>query len=128
MPSGRSPPPPAPGPVVSPNFLMVEEAVGNVTFPISKRELMEMIGDGTVIFNGRNVDLHDIIRDLNDDFFESEDDFREALELQYAGLLAEDGEVPETPSPLSTGPARAWQSEAGPGATGGPDEYLEPQG
>ena len=125
MASGPSPPPPAPGPVVAPNFLMVEEAVGNVTFPISKRELMEMLGDGTVLFNGRNVDLHDLIRDLNDDFFESEEEFRSALEMQY-GLVGGDGEVEPTPTP--TGPKSTWQSGAGPGAAGGPDEYMEPHG
>jgi hypothetical protein len=102
---------------------MVEEAVGNVTFPISKRELMDMIGEGTVIFNGRNADLHDIIRDLNDDFFESEDEFRTALEMQYAGVLADESE----PAALPTGPASAWQAGTGPGATAGPDEYAEPQ-
>jgi hypothetical protein len=109
--------------MVAPNFLMVEEAVGNVTFPISKRELMEMIGDGTVIFNGRNVDLHDIIRDLNDDFFESEDEFRAALEVQYAGILGDDGE----PAALPTGPTSTWQAAMGPGAAAGPDEHMEPQ-
>ena len=125
MPSGHPPPPPAPGPVVAPNFLMVEEAVGAVTFPISKRELMEMMGDGTVIFNGRNVDLHDLIRDLNDDFFESEAEFRTALENQYGGQLSsEEAEPTATP----TGPKSTWQSETGPGAAAGPDEYLEPHG
>ena len=111
--------------MVTPNFLMVEEAVGNVTFPISKRELMEHLGDGTTLFNGRNVDLHDLVRDLNDDYFESEDEFRTALELQYGGLLA--GEDSEPPA-VATGPKSTWQSETGPGGAAGPDESMEPQG
>lgn len=125
MASGRSPPPP-PGPMVTPNFLMVEEAVGNVTFPISKRELMEQLGDGTTLFNGRNVDLHDLVRDLNDDFFESEDEFRSALEREYAGLLSSGGDEVVEPTPTPTGPMSTWQSATGPGAAAGPDEYMEP--
>lgn len=123
MASGHSPPPPAPGPMVAPNFLMIEEAVGHVTFPISKREMMEMIGDGTTIFNGRNVSLHDLIRDLNDDWFDSEDEFRTALENEYGGRLSgEDAEPTSTP----TGPMSTWQSDRGPGAAAGPDEHFEP--
>lgn len=126
MANGRTPRPPAPGPLVSPNFLAIEEAVANVTFPISKRELMDQMGDGTAIFNGSNVDLHDLIRDLNDDFFESEDEFRVALEMEYAGILRGAEETEDVPAALPTGPQTTWQADVGPGAAGGSDEYVEP--
>ena len=107
-----------------PNFLAVEEAVGNITFPISKRELMDTLGDGTVLFEGKNVDLHDLVRDLNDDYFESEGEFRTALEMQYGNLLRDDADA--DPMPLGTGPRSSLQSRWGPGASGAADEYLEP--
>lgn len=125
MPNGQ-PRPPAPGGVVTPNFLMIEEAVANVTFPISKRDLLEQIGDGTAIFNGRNVDLHDFIRDLNDDFFETEDEFRSALEVEYGGIVRHPEELDDVPAALPTGPQSTWQADAGPGASGGSEEYFEP--
>lgn len=124
MPTGQSPRPPPPGPFVAPNFLPIEEAVAGVTFPVSKRELLEMVADGTVIFNGRNVDLQEIIADLNDDFFEDEEEFRVALENKYGAPTGEEN----VPGPTPTGPMSTWQSEAGPGAAAGPDEYLEPHG
>ena len=117
--------PPNPGGVVAPNFLAIEEAVATVTFPVSKREMMDMMGDGTVLFGGRNVALHDLVRDLDDDYFETEGDFHDALERRYAGAL--DGQQSdEDPSPLPTGPADSLQARWGPGASGSPDEYLEP--
>ncbi len=73
-------PPPAPGPLMQPHHAAVEEAVQDVTFPISKRELMQQVADKTALVNGRNVDMRELVRDLNDDFFESEDEFREALD------------------------------------------------
>lgn len=126
MATDRPPHPPAPGGVVTPNFLAVEEAVGNVTFPISKRELMETLGGATVLFNGRNHDLHDLVRDLNDDYFDSEAEFRAALEAEYSGLLNENLET--DPVPMPTGGQRDWQTDVGPGTLAGARDYLEPHG
>lgn len=115
--------PPMPGPVVQPNFLAVMEAVGDVTFPIAKRELIEQVGDGTVILAGRNVELHELIKDIHDDFFESESEFLAALERHYArteGAESEGGMLP-------TGRRGSWQSSAGPGNAGSPNSILEPQ-
>lgn len=126
MATDRPPHPPAPGGVVTPNLSAVMEAVGNVTFPISKRELMDTLGESTVLFNGKNVDLHDLVRDLNDDYFESESEFRVALEDQYAGLLLEDLDL--DPVPLPTGAQRDWQTDVGPGTLAGARDHLEPHG
>lgn len=96
---GKQPPPPAPGPFVQPNLAAIEEAVRDVTFPISKRELMERIPeDETVVMEGRNVDLRTLVRDLNDDFFESEDEFRARLEDAY-GDRADGAEAQILPFP-----------------------------
>lgn len=104
--------PPMPGPIVQPNFLSVEEAVRHVPFPISKKDLLEQIDDeASALLGGRNVDLRDIIKDLRDDFFATEDEFREALEREY-GPLSDEAEaearplVPgeTTPPVLSVGP------------------------
>jgi len=81
----KSRPPPAPGPVVRPNLAAIEEAVRDVTFPISRRDLVEQIReDDSVILAGRNVDLRSLVRSIADDFFETEDEFRDALERAYA--------------------------------------------
>lgn len=115
--------PPLPGPVVQPNFLAVMEAVGDVTFPISKRELIEQVGDGTVILSGRNVELHDLIKDIHDDFFDNESEFLGALERHYArpdGSESEGGILP-------TGSRESWQSGVGPGNVASPASILEPQ-
>lgn len=119
MPDAR---PPMPGPIVQPNFLAVMEAVHSVTFPISKRELIEQVGDGTVLFQGRNVDLHELIKDIHDDYFESEEELRDALERSYGAhdAEAEGGALP-------TGPRESWQARVGPGESGGPSAYVEPQ-
>lgn len=85
--------PPSPGGIVQPNFHGVEEIIGNVTFPISKKDLLDQVGDATAVVHGRNVDLHEFIKDLRDDFFENEDEFRAALESQYA-RFGDDGESP----------------------------------
>jgi hypothetical protein len=117
-------PPPAPGPIVQPNFLNVEEAVADVTFPISKKELIEQVGDGTVLMQGRNVDLAQLIRPLDDDYFESEDEFRETLERSYGPIDAPDEHAPAA---LPTGPYETWQTKNGPGDGGGPDALgLDP--
>lgn len=117
MPTGQ-PHPPSTGGIVAPNFLSVEEAVGNVTFPISKRDLLDQVGDATVLLNGRNVDLHDLVRDLNDDFFESEEAFHDALEIEYGATVMSE------PEPLPTGPMESEQSRTGEGATGSPSDYF----
>lgn len=97
------PRPPNPGGFVRPNVTIIEEALRDVTFPISKRELMDRISDGrTVVLNGRNVDLRTLVRDLNDDFFESDQEFREVLEIAYADidrLEADDLPMPPTGFP-----------------------------
>lgn len=112
--------PPMPGPILQPNFLNVEEAVATVLFPISKRELIEQLGEGTVIVRGRNVDLHTLIKDLHDDRFESEDEFREALERQYGPIDAPDDHAPAA---LPSGPQETWQTKNGPGDGGGRSAY-----
>lgn len=117
--------PPIPGGIVQPNFLTVEEAVGDVTFPISKKDLLEQVGDGTTMLHGRNIDLHDLIKDLHDDFFESEEDFRAALEREYI-TLDEGGLDYESLGVLPSGPQSSYQSRVGPGVTASSDEYVEP--
>ncbi|GEM_PF-6048351 len=117
--------PPVPGPLVMPNFLAVEEALGDVTFPIAKRDLLDIIGAGdeapTALLGGRNVDLADLVAELSEDYFESEEDFRAAMERRFAALPND-----PDPEPLPTGPQSGWQADAGPGAAGGADEYVEP--
>lgn len=119
--------PPAPGPVLTPNFLAVEEALGNVTFPIAKRDLLEMIQAGdadaspTALLNGRNVELADIVAEMSQDWFDTEDDFRAAMERHYANAEAD-----ASPEPLPSGPQSSWQADVGPGASGGARDYIEP--
>ena len=117
--------PPAPGPLLSPNFLAVEEALGNVTFPIAKRDLLDILTQDdetpTALLGGKNVDLADVVAELSQDYFDSEDDFHAALERRY-GMLPPDPD----PEPLPSGPPSGWQADAGPGASGDPEEYVEP--
>lgn len=76
--------PPAPGGFVLPNVNAIEDALRTVTFPISKHELLDEIDEGeTVVMEGRNVELRELVRDLHDDVFESEDEFRTRLEDEY---------------------------------------------
>jgi len=89
--------PPMPGPIVQPNLLAVMEAVSSVTFPISKRELIERVGEGTVLFGGRNVDLHDLIKEVHDDYFDNEEELREAIERHWALPDEEAFDVTTTP-------------------------------
>jgi hypothetical protein len=118
--------PPAPGPLVTPNFLAIEEALGTVTFPIGKRDLLDILGARdedlvpTALVNGRNVDLADLVAEMDQDWFGSEEDFRNALEARFG--IAEDPD----PEPLPTGPQSGWQADVGPGASGGAEEYVEP--
>ena len=107
------PPPPAPGPFVQPNLTAIEEAVRDVTFPISKRELMERIDeDETIVIEGRNVELRTLVRDLRDDFFESEDEFRTRLEEAY-GDRADGAEAQVLPFPPTGFPEAMPLGEAG---------------
>jgi hypothetical protein len=114
-----------PGPLVAPNFLAVEEALGDVTFPIAKRDLIHMLVHGdatpTALLGGRNVDLADIVAELPEDYFETEDDFRASMESRFGN----DPDDPD-PEPIPGGPQSGWQADVGPGAAGGADEYLEP--
>lgn len=72
--------------MVDADLSAVEEAVDRFTFPISKRDMMDGIADDeTLLMDGRNVELRTLVRDLNDDFFESEDEFREALRTHFGG-------------------------------------------
>ena len=112
--------PPVPGPILTPNFLAVMEAVGEVTFPISKRELVDQIDGGTVLFQGRNVDLHEMLKDIHDDFFDNEAELLAALERQYGPTDEVDGGV------LPTGPDESFQSRVGPGDSASPGSHLEP--
>ncbi|HET6405561.1 MAG TPA: hypothetical protein VFH78_13025 [Candidatus Thermoplasmatota archaeon] len=113
--------PPTPGPFVQPNFAAVMEALGTVTFPISKRELLEMMGDGTVILDGRNMSLHDLIKDIHDDYFDSEAEFLSALEMEHATLAGG-----ETSGEMPTGAQDSWHTRVGRGDVAGASSYLEP--
>ena len=115
--------PPTPGPFVQPNFLAVMEAVGDVAFPISKRELIEQVGDDTVLFQGRNVALHDLIKDIHDDYFDSEDELLAAMETEYArpDEAEADGGV------LPAGPQEPWRSRADLGEAASAESDVEPR-
>lgn len=89
--------PPMPGPIVQSNFLGVEDAIRHVPFPISKRDLLEQIDEeSSALLGGRNVELRSLVKDLRDDFFDSEDEFREALEREY-GPQSDEVEGEATP-------------------------------
>ena len=109
--------PPAPGPFVEPNLEAIEEAIRSVTFPISKRDMMDQIADeDTVVLNGRNVDLRTLVKDLPDDFFDSEDEFRRAVEATYGTLLESPPELlvrnaPPTGFPDSPPPGRGGERD-----------------
>lgn len=114
--------PPVPGPVVQPNFLSIVEALGDVTFPISKRDLLDQVRDGTALYAGRNVDLADVVSDLHDDFFDSEEELRSALEQRFGAT--DDNE--EFAGTLPTGSQETWQTRVGPGDAAGKSSYIEP--
>lgn len=94
MPNGH---PPIPGPMVQPNYLPVEEALAHVTFPISKKDLLAQVGDTTVLFDGRNVDLQEMVAQLHDDFFDSEEELHAALEVAFPVPEDERESVPLAP-------------------------------
>jgi len=96
--------PPAPGPMVEPNVNAIENALRDITFPISKRDMLDQIGEEeTVVLAGRNVELREIVRDLHDDFFESEDEFRTELQDALAGQ-ADSAETITMPTPPGSFP------------------------
>ncbi|HUR68854.1 MAG TPA: hypothetical protein VM370_06365 [Candidatus Thermoplasmatota archaeon] len=111
--------PPAPGPVVQPNFLPVMEALGDVTFPIAKSELLEQVEGGTVLFQGRNVDLRDLLKEVHDDFFDSEEELEGALERLYAPSETDADAEP----PIS--PLASAQRPTGPDSL---SSFVEPEG
>lgn len=93
--------PPAPGGFVQPNVSAIENALRDITFPISKRDMMDQINEeDTIVLGGRNIDLRTLVRDLNDDYFDSEDEFREALETSF-GESANEAEAIIIPAPPS---------------------------
>jgi hypothetical protein len=109
MPESR---PPTPGPFVEPNVKAIEDAVRDVTFPISKRELIERIDEEqTIIVRGRNVDLREIVRNLRDDYFESEAEFRSELEDQY-GHVGDGAEAHMLPMPADGFPEESARPNA----------------
>lgn len=76
--------PPAPGAFVDPNLEAIERAVDRFTFPISKRDMLESLDDSeTVVVDGRNTEVRTLVKDLNDDFFDSVEEFRDALRTHY---------------------------------------------
>lgn len=98
-------PPPPPGPFVEPNLAPIEEAVRDITFPISKRDMLDQLReDDTLVLAGRNVDLRTFVKDLPDDFFESEDEFRRTVEEVYAAALDRTPEVLVAPPPPESDP------------------------
>lgn len=109
-----------PGPTIRPNFMPVMEAISNVTFPISKRDLLEQVGDETVLLRGRNLSLHDLIKDIHDDAFDSDGEFLAALESQYgAGGEAGADEAPAEGEPFYGAPGWSAATErAGPVESG----------
>ena len=91
--------PPVPGPVVQPNLTAIEDMMRDITFPISRRDLIEQISEeDTVILQGRNVELRSLVRQLHDDFFETEDEFRSELETAL-GERADGAEAIMLPFP-----------------------------
>lgn len=115
--------PPPPGTFTAPNLLAIEEAVGHVAFPISKKELIAEVDGRTVFFAGRNVDLTDLIRDLNDDYFDSEAEFQTVLQNALTNLAAEAGDESAPAQPASQ-----WNDPASGQDRGAADmkEYLDP--
>lgn len=65
------------------------EGVGGAVFPISKRELLDQVGEDTVVFEGRNVALHDLIKEVHDDFFDNEEELLTALETIFVPTAEE---------------------------------------
>lgn len=96
--------PPTPRRFTQPNFLGIEHAVADVTFPIDKRDLMLEVDGKTVLVQGANHDLRELVKDLNDDYFDSIEEFHVALENHFR--TAFDQEVSDPDAPVQ--PASAW--------------------
>ena len=121
--------PPTPGPFVQPNFLAIMDAV-DVPFPISKRELLDEVEDDTVLLGGRNVSLHDLIKDIHDDYFESESEFLDALETHYSTLGDAESEPESENARIPSDAPDVWHGrrdlgDAGPSALNERAERLE---
>lgn len=63
--------------------LRLETAFGDIDFPVSKRELEEAVDGRTVIFHGKNHDLRDLVRNVPDDAFDTEEELLDALLALY---------------------------------------------
>lgn len=96
--------PPTPGRFTEPNFLAIEEAVARATFPISKIELMREVDGATVLVNGSNRDLRELVKDLHDDHFDNIEEFHAALEAAFSDEF--DTEVGDEAAPAQQ--ASAW--------------------
>jgi hypothetical protein len=83
--------------------------------------MAELTDEDTVIVGGRNVDLRTLVRDLNDDYFESADEFHEALETTY-GERADGAEAMVVPMPPS-----GFPEEMPEGAPGRSDQPALPE-
>jgi hypothetical protein len=106
------PHPPVPGPIVEPNLGAIEEAFKEINFPISKKDLLESTAEGaTVLVDGKNVDLRDLLLDVHDDFFDSEEELHAALERLYATLEDEAPDQARGPISLARreGGAERWE-------------------
>lgn len=123
--------PPPPGPTVRPNFLAIMEAISDITFPISKRDLLDQLGDDTVLFQGTNFSLHDLVKDIHDDQFATDAEFLDALENLYTPSEDEEPAAPERASLRAPGEdpwkqtERAGPIESGRGAMVRSDRSLE---
>lgn len=106
-----------PGRFTRPNFLGIEEAVASVTFPIGKKDLMTEVDGKTVLVQGENRDLRELVRDLNDDFFDSEEEFHVALENHFHDAF--DAEFVDENAPVQA--SAAWQDPAFGGDRGAAD-------
>lgn len=102
-----------------PNLLPVEEALADVTFPISRKDLLDQVEDGsTALVDGRNVALRDLIHEVHDDFFETEDELLAALETAYAGREEHQEVAPVVRADGTPLDERAWNDPAGGGERG----------
>lgn len=103
------------------------EAV-DAPFPISKRELLDEVEDGTVLLGGRNVALHDLIKDIHDDYFESEEEFLAALETHYSTIAEDEPLTAEGAKTLDAHERAAGEAGRRERETLGRDEPATPAG
>lgn len=97
--------PPKPGRFSQPNFLGIEEALASVPFPIHKRELMQEVDGRSVLVEGQNRDLRELVRDLNDDYFDNEEELHLSLERAFKDAF--NGDLGDEHAPAQT--TQAWQ-------------------